>query len=150
MKTSTVELAYRKRPTRVKDVRSSKRAESQKEDDYILYSGREIDASQAERLGRLSIARSALSLARSAQAERDNKSCFSVCAAGVHRFIRRYHVKNCVLIVQWVMWFSLDFEFVSALEDNAHVSTGTANAFVFASKTDNRRVGGGLFANATG
>ncbi|GBP29656.1 hypothetical protein EVAR_79205_1 [Eumeta japonica] len=38
----------------------------------------EIDASQAERLGRscLSIARSALSLARSAQAERDNESCF--------------------------------------------------------------------------
>ncbi|GBP88661.1 hypothetical protein EVAR_66688_1 [Eumeta japonica] len=30
---------------------------------------------------------SALSLARSAQAERDNESCFFVCAAGVHRFI---------------------------------------------------------------
>ncbi|GBP24801.1 hypothetical protein EVAR_14134_1 [Eumeta japonica] len=40
------------------------------------------------------IARSALSLARSAQAERDNESCFFVRAAGVHRFIRRYHVKN--------------------------------------------------------
>ncbi|GBP37545.1 hypothetical protein EVAR_28798_1 [Eumeta japonica] len=37
-----------------------------------------MDASQAERLGRscFSIARSALSLARSAQAERDNESCF--------------------------------------------------------------------------
>ncbi|GBP70703.1 hypothetical protein EVAR_56205_1 [Eumeta japonica] len=57
---------------------------------------RHFDASQAERLGRscLSIARSALSLARSAQAERDNESCFFVRAAGVHRFIRRYHVKN--------------------------------------------------------
>ncbi|GBP52458.1 hypothetical protein EVAR_39917_1 [Eumeta japonica] len=42
------------------------------------WSKREIDASQADRLGRscLSIARSALSLARSAQAERDNESCF--------------------------------------------------------------------------
>ncbi|GBP71100.1 hypothetical protein EVAR_53380_1 [Eumeta japonica] len=59
-----------------------------------LWSEREIDASQAERLGRLSIARSALSLARSAQAKRDNESCFFVHAAGVHRFIRRYHVKN--------------------------------------------------------
>ncbi|GBP63704.1 hypothetical protein EVAR_87681_1 [Eumeta japonica] len=41
------------------------------------WSGREIDASQAARLGRpcLSIACSALSLARSAQAERDNESC---------------------------------------------------------------------------
>ncbi|GBP24240.1 hypothetical protein EVAR_80093_1 [Eumeta japonica] len=41
-------------------------------------SGREIDASQAERLGRscLSVACSALSLARSAQAERDNELCF--------------------------------------------------------------------------
>ncbi|GBP51651.1 hypothetical protein EVAR_96247_1 [Eumeta japonica] len=60
--------------------------------------GREIDASQAERLGRscLSIARSALSLARSAQAERDNESCFFVRAAGVDRFIRRYHVKKYV------------------------------------------------------
>ncbi|GBP45184.1 hypothetical protein EVAR_25889_1 [Eumeta japonica] len=35
------------------------------------------------------IARSVLSLARSAQAERDNESCFFVRAAGVHRFIRR-------------------------------------------------------------
>ncbi|GBP62154.1 hypothetical protein EVAR_40604_1 [Eumeta japonica] len=35
----------------------------------------------------------ALSLARSAQAERDNESSFFVRAAGVHRFIRRYHVK---------------------------------------------------------
>ncbi|GBP68287.1 hypothetical protein EVAR_57613_1 [Eumeta japonica] len=40
------------------------------------------------------IARSALSLARSAQAERDNESCFFVRAASVHRFIRHYHVKN--------------------------------------------------------
>ncbi|GBP19199.1 hypothetical protein EVAR_11521_1 [Eumeta japonica] len=32
----------------------------------------------------------ALSLARSAQAERDNESCFFVRAAGVHRFISRY------------------------------------------------------------
>ncbi|GBP72874.1 hypothetical protein EVAR_57420_1 [Eumeta japonica] len=55
---------------------------------------REIDASQAEHLGRLSIACSALSLARSARAERDNESCFSVHAADVHRFIRCHHVKN--------------------------------------------------------
>ncbi|GBP12161.1 EGF-containing fibulin-like extracellular matrix protein 1 [Eumeta japonica] len=60
------------------------------------WSERETDASQAERLGRsyLSIACSTLSLARSAQTERDNESCFFVRAAGVHRFIRRYHVKN--------------------------------------------------------
>ncbi|GBP18364.1 hypothetical protein EVAR_14757_1 [Eumeta japonica] len=60
--------------------------------------GKEIDASQAERLGRssLSVACSALSLARSAQAERDNESCFFVRAADVHRFIRRYHVKITV------------------------------------------------------
>ncbi|GBP56411.1 hypothetical protein EVAR_90082_1 [Eumeta japonica] len=48
------------------------------------------------RIGRWSgreIARSARSLARSAQAERDNESWFFVRAAGVHRFIRRYHVK---------------------------------------------------------
>ncbi|GBP37741.1 hypothetical protein EVAR_29942_1 [Eumeta japonica] len=48
------------------------------------------------RIGRCSgreIARFALSLARSAQAERDNESCFFMRAAGVHRFIRRYHVK---------------------------------------------------------
>ncbi|GBP10104.1 hypothetical protein EVAR_77527_1 [Eumeta japonica] len=41
------------------------------------------------RIGRRSgreIARSALSLARSAQAERDNESCFVVLAAGVHRY----------------------------------------------------------------
>ncbi|GBP52698.1 Mannosyl-oligosaccharide glucosidase GCS1 [Eumeta japonica] len=59
-------------------------------------SGREIDALQAERLGQscLSVTRSALSFARSAQAERDNESCFFVPAAGVHRLIRRYHVKN--------------------------------------------------------
>ncbi|GBP45036.1 hypothetical protein EVAR_23510_1 [Eumeta japonica] len=37
---------------------------------------------------------SALSLARSAQAQRDNESCFFVRAAGVHRFIRCYQVKN--------------------------------------------------------
>ncbi|GBP89905.1 hypothetical protein EVAR_66180_1 [Eumeta japonica] len=40
------------------------------------------------------IARSALSIARSTQAEHDNESCFFMRAAGVHRFIRRYHVKN--------------------------------------------------------
>ncbi|GBP67293.1 hypothetical protein EVAR_43804_1 [Eumeta japonica] len=57
-------------------------------------SGKEIDASQAERLGRLSIACSVFSLARSAQAERDNESCFFVHEAGVHRFIRRQHVKR--------------------------------------------------------
>ncbi|GBP74219.1 Monocarboxylate transporter 12 [Eumeta japonica] len=50
---------------------------------HSLGSGREIDASQAERLGRLSF-----SLARSAQAERDNESCSFVCAAGARRFIR--------------------------------------------------------------
>ncbi|GBP86520.1 hypothetical protein EVAR_62958_1 [Eumeta japonica] len=50
------------------------------------WSGREIDASLAERLGRscLSIACSALSLARSVQAERDNELCLCVRAAGVH------------------------------------------------------------------
>ncbi|GBP75080.1 hypothetical protein EVAR_48761_1 [Eumeta japonica] len=37
---------------------------------------------------------SALSLARSAQAERDNESCFFMRAASVHRFIRRYHIKT--------------------------------------------------------
>ncbi|GBP81981.1 hypothetical protein EVAR_65587_1 [Eumeta japonica] len=42
------------------------------------------------------IARSALSLARSAQAERDNESCFFVRAAGVHRFIRRTRVPKLV------------------------------------------------------
>ncbi|GBP81841.1 hypothetical protein EVAR_59736_1 [Eumeta japonica] len=48
------------------------------------------------RIGRWSgreIARSTLSLARSAQAQRDNESYFFVRAAGVHRFIRRYHIK---------------------------------------------------------
>ncbi|GBP18620.1 hypothetical protein EVAR_14390_1 [Eumeta japonica] len=48
------------------------------------------------RIGRWSggeIARSALSLARSAQAERDNESCFFVRAAGVHRF-RRDNIEN--------------------------------------------------------
>ncbi|GBP14283.1 hypothetical protein EVAR_7702_1 [Eumeta japonica] len=55
-----------------------------------------------KRIGRWSgreIARSALSLARSAQAERDNELCFFVRAAGVHRFIRRYHVNKlkCLL-----------------------------------------------------
>ncbi|GBP70516.1 hypothetical protein EVAR_61431_1 [Eumeta japonica] len=58
------------------------------------YSRREIDASQAERLGCLSIARCVLSLARSTQAERDNESRFFVRAAGFHRFIRRYHFKK--------------------------------------------------------
>ncbi|GBP38073.1 hypothetical protein EVAR_95200_1 [Eumeta japonica] len=55
--------------------------------EYIgQWSGREIDASQAGRLGRscLSIACSALSLARSAQAERDNESSFFPCGGG-HR-----------------------------------------------------------------
>ncbi|GBP71629.1 hypothetical protein EVAR_53112_1 [Eumeta japonica] len=49
------------------------------------------------RIGRWSgreIARSTLSLARSAQAERKNESCFFVRAASVYRFIRRYHVKR--------------------------------------------------------
>ncbi|GBP00306.1 hypothetical protein EVAR_899_1 [Eumeta japonica] len=46
------------------------------------------------RRSRREIARSALSLAHSAQSERDNESCFFVRAAGVHRFIRRYHVNN--------------------------------------------------------
>ncbi|GBP15489.1 hypothetical protein EVAR_70441_1 [Eumeta japonica] len=57
---------------------------------------REIDPSQAECLGRsyISIACSALSLAHSPQAERDNESRFFVRAAGLHRFIRRYHVNN--------------------------------------------------------
>ncbi|GBP08050.1 hypothetical protein EVAR_2865_1 [Eumeta japonica] len=41
-------------------------------------SGREIDASQAEHLGRLSVASSTLSLVRSAQVERENESCFFV------------------------------------------------------------------------
>ncbi|GBP40512.1 hypothetical protein EVAR_30571_1 [Eumeta japonica] len=40
------------------------------------------------------IARSALSLAHSAPAERDNESRFFVRAAGVHRFLRRYHVET--------------------------------------------------------
>ncbi|GBP88285.1 hypothetical protein EVAR_100127_1 [Eumeta japonica] len=40
------------------------------------------------------IARSALSLARSTQAERDNESCVFVRAAGIYRFIKRYHVKR--------------------------------------------------------
>ncbi|GBP53369.1 hypothetical protein EVAR_41206_1 [Eumeta japonica] len=40
------------------------------------------------------IGRSALSLACSAQAERDNESCFFVRAAGVHRFRKRYHLKK--------------------------------------------------------
>ncbi|GBP48959.1 hypothetical protein EVAR_32295_1 [Eumeta japonica] len=57
-------------------------------------SGREIDASRAERLGRLCLYCSAHSYANSAQAEHDNESCFFVRAAGVHRFIRCYHVKN--------------------------------------------------------
>ncbi|GBP32062.1 hypothetical protein EVAR_21096_1 [Eumeta japonica] len=63
-------------------------------------SGREIDASQAERLRQscLSIACSALSLARSAQAERGNESCFFVHATDVHAFIRRYHVKIILLL----------------------------------------------------
>lgn len=44
-------------------------------------------------LGRssLSIAGSALSLARSSQTERDNESCYFVRAFGVNRFIRRYY-----------------------------------------------------------
>ncbi|GBP42939.1 P protein [Eumeta japonica] len=65
---------------------------------------KEIDASQAERLGRscFSITRYALSLARLAQAERDNESGFFMRTAGVHRFIRRYHVKN--LRQQLAIW----------------------------------------------
>ncbi|GBP78434.1 hypothetical protein EVAR_63385_1 [Eumeta japonica] len=57
------------------------------------------------RIGRWSgreIARSALSLARSAQAERDNESCFFVHVAGIHRFIRRYHVKRLMYISEAV------------------------------------------------
>ncbi|GBP81491.1 hypothetical protein EVAR_64200_1 [Eumeta japonica] len=50
------------------------------------------------------IARSALSLARSAQAERDNESCFFVCAAGVHRLIRRFHVKHTDAQLDMVAW----------------------------------------------
>ncbi|GBP56661.1 hypothetical protein EVAR_12340_1 [Eumeta japonica] len=40
---------------------------------------------------------SALSLARSAQEERDNESYFFVRAAGVHRFLGRYHVKKKIV-----------------------------------------------------
>ncbi|GBP32443.1 Protein O-GlcNAcase [Eumeta japonica] len=40
------------------------------------WSGRDIDASQVERLGRSCFARSALSLARSVETKRDNESCF--------------------------------------------------------------------------
>ena len=63
------------------------------------WSGREINESQVERLGRscLSIACSAPSLERSAQAESDDESYFFVRAAGVHRFTRRYHVNNVTL-----------------------------------------------------
>ncbi|GBP51963.1 hypothetical protein EVAR_80058_1 [Eumeta japonica] len=61
-------------------------------------SGREIDASQAERLERLSIACFALSLARSAQAERDNESCFFVHVAGVHRFRKTISRQKCLAI----------------------------------------------------
>ncbi|GBP44129.1 Protein fem-1 homolog A [Eumeta japonica] len=56
--------------------------------------GKEIDASQAERLGRSCLYCSALSPARSARAERDNESSFFVRAAGVHRFIKRNNVKK--------------------------------------------------------
>ncbi|GBP52339.1 Cuticle protein LPCP-23 [Eumeta japonica] len=60
------------------------------------WSGRGTDASQTERLGRscLYIASFALSLARSAQAERDNESRFFVRTPGVHQFKRRYHVNK--------------------------------------------------------
>lgn len=34
---------------------------------------------------------------KEAQADLDHVSCFFVCAASVHRFLRRYHVKTCVL-----------------------------------------------------
>ncbi|GBP41020.1 hypothetical protein EVAR_82980_1 [Eumeta japonica] len=43
------------------------------------------------------VAYSALLLAHSAQAERDNESCFFVRAAGVHRFIRRYQIKKSLV-----------------------------------------------------
>ncbi|GBP35173.1 hypothetical protein EVAR_18298_1 [Eumeta japonica] len=49
------------------------------------------------RIGRWSgreIPCSALSLVGSVQVERDNESCFFVRVAGVHRFIRRYHIKR--------------------------------------------------------
>ncbi|GBP41358.1 hypothetical protein EVAR_84701_1 [Eumeta japonica] len=51
------------------------------------WSGRDIDALQGERLGRscLSVARFPLSLARSAQAECDNESCFFACSCTWNR-----------------------------------------------------------------
>ncbi|GBP59956.1 hypothetical protein EVAR_89027_1 [Eumeta japonica] len=56
----------------------------------LIRKSKEIDASQAERLGGscLSVACYALSLARSAQAERDNESCFFS-----HTYVQlgRYH-----------------------------------------------------------
>ena len=57
---------------------------------YLITNNNEwIYASQAKRLGQscLSIPSLALSLAHSAQAERDNESCFFVHEAGVHRFM---------------------------------------------------------------
>ncbi|GBP38048.1 hypothetical protein EVAR_95173_1 [Eumeta japonica] len=42
----------------------------------------------------------ALSLARSAEAERDNELCIFVLAAGVHRFIKRYHIKRILTMLQ--------------------------------------------------
>ncbi|GBP12551.1 hypothetical protein EVAR_10221_1 [Eumeta japonica] len=56
------------------------------------------------------IARSELSLARLAQAERDYESCFSVRASGVHRFIRRYHVKKLLCFVGVVVFSNLENE----------------------------------------
>ncbi|GBP65687.1 hypothetical protein EVAR_98400_1 [Eumeta japonica] len=43
--------------------------------------------------------RSLVPPALSAQAERDNESCFFVRAAGVHRLIRRYHVNNNMISI---------------------------------------------------
>ncbi|GBP75364.1 hypothetical protein EVAR_61589_1 [Eumeta japonica] len=65
---------------------------------------------------------SALSIARSAQAERDNESCFFVHAVGVHRFIRRYHVKKTE---QTSKCLSESFPFLSRyrLDSTFYVST---------------------------
>ncbi|GBP05624.1 hypothetical protein EVAR_3087_1 [Eumeta japonica] len=62
------------------------------------------------RIGRWSgreIARSAFSLARSAQAERDNESCFYVHAAGFQRFIKRHHVKKFMTKISCEILFKL-------------------------------------------
>ncbi|GBP69277.1 hypothetical protein EVAR_56821_1 [Eumeta japonica] len=57
------------------------------------------------RIGRCSgkeIARFALSLSRSAQAERDNESYFFVRAASVHRFIRRSYYLSVKLMESYI------------------------------------------------